>query len=79
MKNKNLEKIINIIKKHDPRFKHLDENQIIEDISIDDLSKVQVIMSIEREMKVTFDIEDFEKLKTIGDFLNYLEEKENYV
>ncbi len=49
------------------------EASFIDDLGADSLDTVELIMSLEDEFDITIEDEDAEKLKTVGDALNYLE------
>mgnify|MGYP001065097207 CR=1 FL=1 len=46
----------------------------IEDLKADSLDIVEMVMAIEEEFGIEIPDEDAEKLKTVGDALNYLDE-----
>lgn len=49
------------------------ETSIIEDLHANSLDVVDLIMSIEEEFDVEVPDGDVEKLKTVGDIVNYIE------
>lgn len=49
---------------------------IADDLGADSLDVVEVLMSIEDEFKVEILDEDIEKIKTIGDLVTYIENKQ---
>ena len=56
----------------------IDENTITldsafrEDLNIDSIDLVELIMQLEEEYDIEFDDDQAEKLKTVGDVVNYL-------
>jgi len=47
----------------------------IEDLAADSLDIVELVMEFEDEFKITIPDEDYEKIKTVGDAVKYIEEK----
>lgn len=45
------------------------------DLGMDELDGVELIMVLEEEFKIEIPDEDAEKLRTLGDFVKYIEEK----
>ncbi len=45
-----------------------------EDLNIDSIDLVELIMQLEEEYDMEFDDDQAEKLKTVGDVVNYLNE-----
>ncbi len=52
------------------------ETKIEEDLSADSLDVVELLMSIEDEFGVEIPDEEIEKLKTVGDVVNYIQENQ---
>lgn len=50
------------------------EAAFIEDLGADSLDTVELIMALEEEYKIEIPDEDAEKLRTVGDAVNYLKE-----
>lgn len=50
------------------------EAAFIEDLGADSLDTVELIMALEEEYKIEIPDEDAEKLRTVGDAINYLKE-----
>ncbi len=46
----------------------------VEDLNADSLDLVELIMSLEEEFKIIISDEDAEKIKTVGDAVEYVEE-----
>lgn len=51
------------------------EETTIEDLGADSLDLVETIMNIEEEFDIEVDDNDVENLKTVGDFINYINSK----
>ncbi|ACG57197.1 MAG: acyl carrier protein [Hydrogenobaculum sp.] len=49
--------------------------KFVEDLGADSLDVVELIMSFEEEFNIEIPDEDAEKIKTVGDVINYLNEK----
>lgn len=49
--------------------------KFVEDLGADSLDVVELIMSFEEEFNIEIPDEDAEKIKTVGDVLNYLNQK----
>ncbi len=52
------------------------ETKIEEDLSADSLDVVELLMSIEDEFGVEIPDEEIEKLRTVGDVVNYIQENQ---
>lgn len=50
------------------------EASFIEDLGADSLDTVELVMAFEEEFSVEVPDEDAEKLKTVGDVIDYIEE-----
>lgn len=50
---------------------------LVDDYGADSLDSVEIIMNIEDEFKLQIDDKDAEKIKTVGDIVNYILER-NY-
>lgn len=72
------EKILNIIaEQFNLDVDELDENMSFQDdLNADSIEIVELIMTIEEEFDTEVPEEDLEKLQTIGDVVDYLEELE---
>ncbi|HQE60444.1 MAG TPA: acyl carrier protein [Spirochaetota bacterium] len=51
------------------------ETKFIEDLGADSLDLYQVIMNLEEQFGIEIPSEDAEKIKTVGDAVNYVESK----
>ena len=55
--------------------KVVDGANFIEDLGADSLDTVELVMAFEKEFDIDIPDEDAEKMRTVGDALNYLHEK----
>ncbi len=62
-----------IIRKYDKHFSDYDNDLANEELQIDDLSKVQVVMEVERKFGVEFDILDMHKIRSVKDLVDFIE------
>lgn len=51
------------------------EAKLNEDLKADSVEVVSIIMNLEAEFGMEFPYEDLEKIKTVGDAVNYIEQK----
>ncbi len=51
------------------------EAKFVEDLGADSLDVVELVMAFEEEFGIEIPDEDAEKIRTVGDVLNYLKEK----
>jgi acyl carrier protein len=51
------------------------ESSIIEDLKADSLDVVELVMELEDEFDITIPDDDYEKLRTVGDAIRYIESK----
>lgn len=49
------------------------ESLIVEDLGADSLDAIDIVMSVEDEFKIEVPDEIIEKIETVGDILNYVE------
>ncbi len=54
-----------------------DEASFMDDLNADSLDTVELVMAFEKEFDIDIPDEDAEKLRTVGDALNYLREKKD--
>jgi acyl carrier protein len=57
------------------REKLSSEASFMEDLGADSLDTVELVMAFEKEFDIDIPDEDAEKLRTVGDAMNYLHEK----
>lgn len=50
----------------------LDEDTVLADLGADSLDLFQIISALEEEFEIEFDNEEAEKLKTVGDAIEYI-------
>ena len=77
MADNNAQKVRDIIEKElgVEREKLSDDASFIEDLGADSLDIVELVMEFEKEFNIDIPDEDAEKLRTVGDAMNYLHEK----
>ena len=51
------------------------EASFVDDLGADSLDTVELVMAFEKEFDIDIPDEDAEKLRTVGDAMNYLHEK----
>jgi acyl carrier protein len=51
------------------------EKDFVKDLGADSLDVVELIMALEEEFGIEIPEEDAEKIKTVGDVINYIKEK----
>ncbi len=71
------EKVIGIVSEQlgVPKEEVTLNSSIIEDLKADSLDVVELVMELEDEFDITIPDDDYEKLKTVGDAIRYIEEK----
>jgi acyl carrier protein len=57
------------------REKLTGEASFMEDLGADSLDTVELVMAFEKEFNIDIPDEDAEKMRTVGDAMNYLREK----
>ncbi|MBM80975.1 MAG: acyl carrier protein [Planctomycetaceae bacterium] len=50
-------------------------SNFVDDLKADSLDVVELVMEFEDEFEITIPDDDYEKIKTVGDAINYIEEK----
>lgn len=53
------------------------ESNFKEDLNIDSLDLFEMVMDVEDKLSIEIPSEDLEKMKTVGDFVKYVEEHKN--
>jgi acyl carrier protein len=51
------------------------ESSFVDDLGADSLDTVEVVMALEEEFGIEIPDEDAEKMSTVGEAINYIEEK----
>lgn len=51
------------------------ESSFVDDLKADSLDVVELVMEFEDEFEVTIPDDDYDKIKTVGDAIKYIEEK----
>jgi acyl carrier protein len=71
------EKVIGIVSEQlgVPKEEVTLESSIIEDLKADSLDVVELVMELEDEFDITIPDDDYEKLRTVGDAIRYIEAK----
>lgn len=72
------EKVIGIVSEQlqIPKEEISREKSFVDDLKADSLDVVELVMEFEDEFKITIPDEDYEKIKTVGDAVKYIEEKQ---
>lgn len=71
-----LEKVKSLISEQlDVDEEKLDMKTTFEDIDADSLDVVELVMALEEEFNLEISDEEVEKIKTIGDIVNYIEKQ----
>lgn len=58
-----------------PKEEVLLESSFVDDLKADSLDVVELVMEFEDEFEVTIPDDDYEKIKTVGDAIAYIEEQ----
>ncbi|MCL4110535.1 UNVERIFIED_CONTAM: hypothetical protein GTU68_060025 [Idotea baltica] len=71
------EQVINIVSEQldSPQADISRENSFVDDLKADSLDIVELVMALEDEFDVKIPDEDYDKIKTVGDVIDYIEEK----
>ena len=71
------EKVISIVSEQlgVPKEEVKLESSIIDDLKADSLDVVELVMELEDEFDITIPDDDYEKLRTVGDAIKYIEGK----
>jgi acyl carrier protein len=73
-----LEKVIALVSEqlNIPKEDIKAESSFVDDLKADSLDVVELVMELEDEFEITIPDEDYEKIKTVGDAANYIQEKQ---
>ncbi len=55
----------------------LPDSRFVEDLKADSLDVVELVMEFEDEFSITIPDDDYEKILTVGDAVNYIDEATN--
>jgi acyl carrier protein len=72
------EKVIGIVSEQlqIPKEEITADKSFVDDLKADSLDVVELVMEFEDAFKITIPDEDYEKIKTVGDAVKYIEEKQ---
>lgn len=70
------EKVIGIVSEQlgVPKEEVAPESSFVDDLKADSLDIVELVMEFEDEFEVTIPDDDYEKIRTVGDAVKYIEE-----
>ena len=71
------EKVIEIVSEQlgVPKEEISRESSFVDDLKADSLDVVELVMEFEDEFGITIPDDDYEKMRTVGDAVDYIEEK----
>ena len=71
------EKVIGIVSEQlgVPKEEVARESSFVDDLKADSLDVVELVMEFEDEFEVTIPDDDYEKIRTVGDAVDYIEER----
>ena len=71
------EKVIGIVSEQlgVPKEEITRESKFVDDLKADSLDVVELVMEFEDEFEVTIPDEDYEKIQTVGDAVDYIDAK----
>jgi acyl carrier protein len=71
------EKVIGIVSEqlNVPKEEITRESSFIDDLKADSLDVVELVMEFEDEFEITIPDDDYEKIRTVGDAVDYITEK----
>ncbi|MBT4868377.1 MAG: acyl carrier protein [Planctomycetaceae bacterium] len=71
------EKVVGIVSEQlgVPKEEVTRESNFVDDLKADSLDVVELVMEFEDEFEVTIPDDDYEKIRTVGDAINYIEER----
>ncbi len=72
------EKVISIVSEQlsVPKEEITRESSFIDDLKADSLDIVELVMEFEDEFDITIPDEDYERIRTVGDAIDYIREKQ---
>ena len=72
------EKVIRIVSEQlgVPKEEITRESSFVDDLKADSLDVVELVMEFEDEFEVTIPDEDYEKIRTVGDAIDYIQERQ---
>ncbi|MEX0703423.1 MAG: acyl carrier protein [Planctomycetales bacterium] len=71
------EKVINIVSEQlgVPKEEVARESSFVDDLKADSLDVVELVMEFEDEFEITIPDDDYEKIRTVGDAIDYINQK----
>lgn len=71
------EKVVGIVSEQlsVPKEEIQRESSFVDDLKADSLDVVELVMEFEDEFEITIPDDDYEKIRTVGDAIDYIEEK----
>jgi acyl carrier protein len=71
------EKVIGIVAEQlsVPKEEITRESSFVDDLKADSLDVVELVMEFEDEFEITIPDEDYEKIRTVGDAIDYIQQK----
>jgi len=77
MSNETEEKVCNIVSEQldVPRDEVKRESSFVEDLKADSLDIVEMVMEFEEQFEITIPDDDYDKIQTVGDAIDYIAEK----
>ncbi len=73
------EQVIGIIAEHlqVPKEEITRESSFVDDLKADSLDIVELVMGFEDEFNIKIPDDDYDKIRTVGDAIDYIQEKSN--
>lgn len=77
MSNETEDKVCNIVSEQldVPREEVKRESSFVEDLKADSLDIVEMVMEFEEQFEITIPDDDYDKIQTVGDAVDYIAEK----
>jgi acyl carrier protein len=71
------EKVVGIVSEQlsVPKEEIARESSFVDDLKADSLDVVELVMEFEDEFEITIPDDDYEKIRTVGDAIDYIEDK----